>query len=129
MCRLPRVPIVLFAFGPFVNLASAVALTGGSTLERPFDVPLNSQIAIFLAGISFAGMAGLDEFREASENLPNPLIDAGVVGVAFYLWVEEVSLSLFSFVHVLGEKIDTGRVRFQRAGRIGESLNYSCQGR
>lgn len=38
-------------------------------------------------------MAGLDEFKEVSENLPNPLIDAGVVGVAFYLWVEEVSLS------------------------------------
>ncbi|CAM9130205.1 unnamed protein product, partial [Scytosiphon promiscuus] len=47
-------------------------------------------IAVFLAGISLAGMAGLDEFTEASENLPNPLIDAGVVGVAFYLWVEEV---------------------------------------
>eukprot|EP00752_Nemacystus_decipiens_P005651 g5114.t1 len=47
-------------------------------------------IAIFLAGISLGGMAGLDEFKEVSENLPNPLIDAGVVGVAFYLWVEEV---------------------------------------
>ena len=37
-----------------------------------------------------AGMAGLDEFKEVSENLPNPLVDAGVVGCAFYLWVEEV---------------------------------------
>lgn len=53
---------------------------------------LQTQIAIFLAGISLAGMAGLDEFKEVSENLPNPLIDTGVVGVAFYLWVEEVSL-------------------------------------
>eukprot|EP00903_Cladosiphon_okamuranus_P008616 g8263.t1 len=47
-------------------------------------------IAVFLAGISLAGMAGLDEFKEVSENLPNPLVDAGIVGGAFYLWVEEV---------------------------------------
>lgn len=64
-------------------------------VSSPFCPPrcLHTQIAIFLAGISLAGMAGLDEFKEVSENLPNPLIDAGVVGVAFYLWVEEVSLS------------------------------------
>ncbi|CAN0010472.1 unnamed protein product [Pylaiella littoralis] len=47
-------------------------------------------IAIFLAGISLAGMAGIEEFQEVSENLPNPLIDAGIVGGAFYFWVEEV---------------------------------------
>lgn len=38
-------------------------------------------------------MAGIDEFKEVSENLPNPLIDAGVVGAAFYLWVEEVGFT------------------------------------
>lgn len=62
------------------------------------------QIAIFLAGISLAGMAGLEEFQEVSENLPNPLIDAGVIGGAFYLWVEEVSVCLEGSPLVLPSK-------------------------
>lgn len=53
-------------------------------------------------------MAGLEEFREASENLPNPLIDAGVVGVAFYLWVEEVSPADISCVFSCKLNLETG---------------------
>ncbi len=68
--------------------------TGATRVTRTLPSPpqfAHMQIAIFLAGISLAGMAGLNEFKEVSENLPNPLVDAGVIGVAFYLWVEEVN--------------------------------------
>lgn len=32
----------------------------------------------------------MDDVKELGENLPNPLLDAAVLGLAFYLWVEEV---------------------------------------
>ena len=48
-------------------------------------------IAVVLGGVSLAGMAGVEELKELGENLPNPLLDAAVLGLAFYLWVEEVS--------------------------------------
>lgn len=69
--------------------------------DCPFFDSMHLQIAIFLAGISLAGMAGLEEFQEVSENLPNPLIDAGIVGGAFYFWVEEVS----NFLEALIQKL------------------------
>lgn len=46
--------------------------------------------ALALGGISAAGLAGVEEFKELGQNLPNPLIDLGVLGLSFYLWVEEV---------------------------------------
>lgn len=46
--------------------------------------------ALGLGSISVAGLAGVENFKELAQNLPNPLIDLGVVGLSFYLWVEEV---------------------------------------
>lgn len=46
--------------------------------------------ALTLGCVSLAGLAGVEEVKELGENLPNPLLDAGVLGLAFYLWVEEV---------------------------------------
>ncbi|CAM9378741.1 unnamed protein product [Choristocarpus tenellus] len=46
--------------------------------------------AMVLGGLSLAGMAGVDGVKDLSENLPNPLLDLGVLGTTYYLWVEEV---------------------------------------
>lgn len=46
--------------------------------------------ALVLGCVSLAGLAGVEQFKEVSQNLPNPLLDAAVVGLTFYLWVEEV---------------------------------------
>lgn len=48
--------------------------------------------AVVLGGVSLAGLAGVEDVKELGQNLPNPLLDAAVLGLAFYLWVEEVSL-------------------------------------
>lgn len=49
--------------------------------------------AVALGGVSIAGLAGVEGLVELGENLPNPLLDAAVFGLAFYLWVEEASYS------------------------------------
>lgn len=47
--------------------------------------------ALSLGAISIAGIAGVEQVQELAQNLPNPLIDLGVVTLSFYFWVEEVS--------------------------------------
>ena len=46
--------------------------------------------AVVLGGVSVAGLAGVEEFSELGQNLPNPVLDAAVLGLALYLWIEEV---------------------------------------
>lgn len=46
--------------------------------------------ALSLGVISVAGIAGVEEVQELGQNLPNPLIDLGVIALSFYFWVEEV---------------------------------------
>lgn len=49
--------------------------------------------AVLLGGVSVAGLAGVESVRELGRNLPNPILDAAVLGIAFYLWVEEVGIT------------------------------------
>lgn len=50
--------------------------------------------ALVLGCVSLAGLAGFDQVKDLSENLPNPLLDAAVIGITFYLWVEEASTGI-----------------------------------
>ncbi|CAM9888749.1 unnamed protein product [Ectocarpus fasciculatus] len=86
-------------------------------------------IAIFLAGISLGGMAGIDEFKEVSENLPNPLIDAGVVGSAFYLWVEEVKTKRSSLALLKKEYEEQSKVPNRSSRRKKKAFGKKASGK
>ncbi|CAM9125968.1 unnamed protein product [Ectocarpus sp. 6 AP-2014] len=92
-----------------------------------FAVP--AFIAIFLAGISLGGMAGIDEFKEVSENLPNPLIDAGVVGAAFYLWVEEVKTKRSSLALLKKEYEEKSKVPNRSSRRKKKAFGKKAAGK
>lgn len=82
--------------------------------------------ALILGIISLAGLAGVKEAKGISENLPNPLLDAGVLALAYYLWVEEASTTVkgtkvwTSLQYATIESHPPGRVRSRPVKR------YAC---
>ncbi|CAN0176157.1 unnamed protein product [Ectocarpus sp. 12 AP-2014] len=74
-------------------------------------------------------MAGIDEFREVSENLPNPLIDAGVIGAAFYLWVEEVKTKRSSLALLKKEYEEQSKVPNRSSRRKKKAFGKKAAGK
>eukprot|EP00611_Tribonema_gayanum_P026190 TRINITY_DN615_c0_g1_i6.p1 TRINITY_DN615_c0_g1~~TRINITY_DN615_c0_g1_i6.p1 ORF type:complete len:220 (+),score=53.48 TRINITY_DN615_c0_g1_i6:492-1151(+) len=57
-------------------------------------IAITAALAVICGATSVLGLVGVDSARELSErlSLPNPLLDAGVLAVAWYIYVEDVKV-------------------------------------
>ncbi|KAG5179603.1 hypothetical protein JKP88DRAFT_264153 [Tribonema minus] len=69
-------------------------------LQAPFRgtrlqiIAITAALAVICGATSVLGLVGVDSARELTErlSLPNPLLDAGVLAVAWYIYVEDVKV-------------------------------------
>jgi hypothetical protein len=61
---------------------------------RRIGVGITTVIAAACGAVSIAGLLGVDQAKQLSDtlNLPNPLLDAGVLAIGWYIFVEDVKM-------------------------------------
>jgi hypothetical protein len=61
---------------------------------RRIGVGITTVIAAACGAVSIAGLLGVEQAKQSSEtlSLPNPLLDAGVLAIGWYIFVEDVKM-------------------------------------